>query len=197
MAWEDIERAVQVAIVTASRLPARQVIWSYQPFPEPTLDYVRLSFGGETVVGFDRIATTQDLTRPAGQEMGQVVRGLREVPLELECFSADVYGSSAARRLAELIRTRIQLDTIRYPLNKAGITPFDSGPVNWIPDSVGIFRGRATLTLRCYVAVSEAEEYTGYIARIRGVVFPSGAVWASGFSGYAFDSTRGASGIVP
>lgn len=208
MSWEDVQDAVQEAIVRASRLPPEQVLWSYQSINEAALDHVRINLGGEIAIGIDRIATTTDLTKPVGQEIRQDVRGVREVALEVECFTVETLGSTAARRLAELIRTRIQLDTVRGVLKKAGVSAFDSGPVGWVPDIPNArFRGRALLTIRCYVPMSDCDEYTGYIERVRGTMRMSGFVVASGATGvfatgtrdYSFDSLRasGASGGGP
>lgn len=177
MSWEDIENAMQSAIVKASRFDARNVLWSYQDSNQPADDYIVIRFGGETTIGIDRIATEQDLTRPNGQEMKQSVRGVREVPLEIEVFTTDTTGSDSARRVASLITSRLRLDSVRAPLQKAGISPFDPGPVKYIPDIPSVkFRGRAIVTVRCYVPVIDCDEYTGYIARVRGITTVIGEV---------------------
>lgn len=189
MSWEDIEDAMQEAVVKASMLASSQVTWSYQNRNEPALDHVVITFGGERVLGIDRIATTQNLSRPNGQEIKQEIRGVREVPFEIECFTAATSGSTAARRLATLIATRFRLPDIRYPLRKVGVSPFDAGPVKYIPDIPTVtFRGRATCTIRCYVPVQDCYEYTGYIARVLGTVYPTGFGASHGTSGIAFDS---------
>jgi len=191
MSWEDIEDAMHFAVTKASGYPPAQVSWSYQNINERSNPHIIITFGGEIVVGIDRIATSQDLGRQAGQEMKQEIRGVREVPFELECFTPDVTGSAAARRVVEIVRTKLRLPDIRYRLRRFGISPFDPGPVNWIPDipSAG-FRGRAACTVRCYVPVSDCEEYTGYIARVTGVIRASGlASTGFGASGIVFDST--------
>jgi hypothetical protein len=191
MSWEDIEDAMHCAVVKASRLPAGQVAWSYQKnVDEPKLDHITILFGGEIPLGIDRVHTSTDLTRPNGQEVKQEVRGVREVPFTFTCFSAEVTGSTAARRLAELTKTRMRLPDIRYPLRKVGLSPFDPGIVNYVPDIPSThFRGRAVCTIRCYVPVADCIEYTGYIARVTGLIVASGLVSTSyGASGFAFDT---------
>lgn len=190
MSWEDVENAMQSAISRASGYAADRVFWSYQNVNEPRLDHITITFGGEMVIGIDRIRNSQDLTRPNGQEMKQEIEGVREVPFELSCFTSATSGDAAARRIVELTRTRLRLSDIRVPLKRAGITPFDPGPVHYIPDIPNTtFRGRATCTIRCYVPVTDCAEYTGYIARIRGTVFPIGILpEISGETGIPFDS---------
>lgn len=190
MAWEDIEDAMHAAIVKASRLPAGQVAWSYQNVDEPQLDHITILFGGAIPLGIDRVHTSTDLTRPNGQEILQEVRGVREVPFTLTCFTSAVTGSTAAQRLAELTKTRLRLPDIRYPLRKVGLSPFDPGIVNYVPDIPSTkFRGRAVCTIRCYVPVADCNEYTSYIARVKGLIVASGLASSSyGASGFAFDT---------
>jgi hypothetical protein len=183
MSWEDIEDGVHQAIVLASQLEAQQVLWSHQNVNEPTEDYVSMSFGGEFTIGVDRVKTTTDLTRPDGQEIKQEIKGVREVPLELQVFTTSIVGNNAARRLAEKIRTKLRLPTVRYEFQKVGLSPFDPGPVNWIPDIPRAkFRGRAACTVRCYVPVSDCMEYVGYIARVTGTVRAHGGGTSTGLS---------------
>ncbi len=189
MSWADLEDATHKAVCLASGYGSDQVIWSFQNYNAPTLDYVRLSFGGEMALGQDWIRITQDLARPVGQEMKLDVRGIREVALQIEVFTSDVYGNASARRVAEQIRTKLRLDGVRHGLRKAGLSPFDSDMVQWIPDiPTANFRGRAIVTVRCYVPVRDCYEYVGYIATIRGHIFPSGVAQYSGTSGIAIDS---------
>lgn len=191
MSWEDVQDAVHEAITRASGYPAERVIWSYQSSNERSLAHVRINFGGESVVGQDRIKTTTDLTRPAGQEIKQEIIGVREVPLDVEVFTSDVVSANAARQVAAQIRSKIGLDTIRGVLKGANVSCFDSGPVSWVPDiPYGNFRGRALVTLRCYVPISDCEEYTGYIARVTGTVTISGFLVASGATGVFATGTR-------
>lgn len=195
LVWDDIERAVQRAVCLASKLDPNQVIWAHQNTAEPAGDHIVLSFGGETVVGQDRVESIFDPSRPRGQEFRQVVRGMREVPLELQAFTSATTGERSARRLLELVRARLQLESIRAPLNRAGCTPFDaSAAVGWVPDIPGaVFRGRATHVIRCYVPVLDGavEEAVGYISVVSGRVVPSGALLYSGMTGFPFTAYVG------
>ena len=189
MSWIDVENAVQRAFVMASQLADQRVTWAYQDVNEPAQTHVVLNFGGDVVVGLDRVQITTDLTRPNGQEIKMEVKGVREVPLEVEVFTDDTSGDYSARRLADQIRTRLVLPSVRDTMARVGVTPFDPGPINWIPDPpVGRYRGRAHFTVRCYAPVMDAFEYVGYIARVKGMIFPVGWRGVSGVSGFAFDS---------
>lgn len=192
MSWKDIEDAMQAAVVEASRLPADKVYWSYQDRNEQVDDYAVITFGGGVQVGQDWITSTTDLTRPAGQEILRQVHGTREVPFQIEVFTTDTDGDGAARHIAELIRGRFRLDSIRRRVRRAGISPFDSSPVTYVPDILAAkFRGRSVLTLRCYVPLIDCFEYVGYVARVRGWIRPEGAILYSGTSGIPFDSLQG------
>ncbi len=194
MSWVDIQDAMHAAIVRASGYPAASVVWAYQNVGERDLPYVKITFGGESALGVDRIESSTDLSRPNGQEIKQEVKGVREVPFDIEVFTQPTLGDEAARRVAERIRTRLRLDSIRDPLGRAGVTPFDPGPVGYVPDIPSAnFRGRATCTIRCYVPVMDCLEYVGYIARVRGTIFPVGWTGANGETGFPFDSLIGGS----
>lgn len=189
MSWVEIENAMQQAVVEGSRLSADRVYWSYQDRNEGTGTFIVITFGGETQLGQDWVTSTTDLSRQNGQEILQQVHGVREVPFQIECFTDDTSGETAARRLAELVRTRFRLPSVRYRVRRAGVGLFDSSPVLWIPDVLAAkFRGRALVTMRCYVPVMDCFEYVGYIARVRGTFYPVGWHGVSGSSGVAFDS---------
>lgn len=192
MPWSDIERAMQVAICRASGYAPERVIWSYQNRNAPELDYISIHFGGEIMVGVDRVSLDLDLNRQPGQEFAQEIQGTREVPFEISCFTSSVIGEAAARRVLEITRTKLRLPDVRYGLRRVGISPFDPGPVDYVPNIPAAgFRGRATCTIRCYVPVMDCVEYVGYIATMNGRFYPSGWNGASGVSGIAFAATVG------
>lgn len=192
MSWVDIENAMHSAIVRASGYPAERVIWSFQNINAPTEDYIEINFGGAISIGQDWIRNKQDLNRPNGQEIRQDIHGVREVPFDVSVFTSDTTGDAAARHVADLVRTKLRLDSVRSGMRKAGVSPFDASPVSWVPDIPNAdFRGRAAFTQRCYVPVIDCFEYVGYIARVRGTVYPSGLYGYSGqATAYAFDSLR-------
>lgn len=193
MSWADIENAMQFGVSRASGFPSDRVFWTYQNVNEPELDHITIGFGGEQTIGIDRLNITQDLYRPNGQEIAQEIQGVREVPFEIECFTSATLGDFAARRVLELTRTKLRLPDVRRRLRLAGVSPFDPGPVSYVPDIPSAeFRGRATCTVRCYVPVMDCVEYVGYIARVTGTVFPRGWIGGqSGASGLPFDYTVG------
>lgn len=189
MSWVAIEDAMHSAVVAASGLAASKVYWSYQDRSEDEGDFVVISFGGEIPVGQDWIHRTTNLLRPNGQEILEQVQGVREVPFQIECYTDAVLGENSARRRAELIRSSFRLSSVRGRMRKAKISPFDSEMVSYVPDILTVkFRGRATVTIRCYVPVIDVYDYVGYIARVRGVIYPSGLASPTGATAYLFDS---------
>ena len=119
MSWEAVENAMQTAVSLASGLPTTRIYWGYQKINEALSDHVVIHFGGEIALGIDRVKTTYDSFKPNGQEIKTEIKGVREVPFDINCFTSAVIGSAAARRIAELIRTRIRLPSIRYGLQVA------------------------------------------------------------------------------
>ncbi len=189
MSWVDVQDAMHQAVVLASGFSADKVVWSYQNVGERDAPYVRIHFGGEIPVGLDRVASNTDLTRPAGQEILQEVRGVREVPFTLEVFTDEILGDDAAQRIAGRISTKMTLESIRGRLRKAKVVPFDEGAVIYVPSVYGAnFRARAACILRCYVPTMDCLEYVGYIARVRGMITVHGLIGAYGASGIPFDS---------
>ena len=176
MGWTEIHNAVQAAVVRASGLPTGRVIWKYQNANAPVLDYIAMRFSSVKSKGLDYIKTDLDLLRPAGQEYKLSVKGTRETTLEVEAFTATTADSADALGLAELVKSALLLPSVRNLLTAVELSPFDPSDVNYIPDvpSIG-FRGRATLSIRCYVPAVLAAEFVGYIATFQGTVTIKGA----------------------
>lgn len=197
MSWSDVENAVHLVVTRASGLDPDRVTWSYQSVNETEFDHIVINFGAVLGIGVDRIKTTQNLSRPNGQEIMQEVRGVREVSLDLEAYTSAVTGDAAARQLLETVRSKLRLESNIFELRRVQMSIFDaSAPVQWVPYIPSArFRGRATLNLRCYIPVMDAREYVGYIARVRGYFYPTPWTGPSGSSGVAFDSASGASGF--
>lgn len=199
MSWEDIENAMQQSVVDASGLATDRVYWSYQNRGEEEGDFAVITFGDSMTSGMDWLSSKTDLSRPNGYEILRQVSGTREVNFRVECFTTDTSGDGSARRLADIIRTKFRLESIRTRIRRANVSPFDSGPVQYVPDIVNAkFRGRAFVNIRCYVPVVDCFEYVGYIARVRGLMYPIGLISSSGATGpgIPFDSqsASGASG---
>lgn len=189
MSWVDIENAMQQAVVEASGLASNRVYWSYQNYSAETGDHIVITFQGDIMVGQDWVTSKTDLTRPNGQEILRQVNGTREVPFQIECFTTDTIDNGSARRTAEITRTKFRLDSVRSRIRRANVSPFDSSPVSYIPDVVNAkFRGRAVVTIRCYVPVIDCFEYVGYIARVRVTAFPSPWTGGGGASSFTIDS---------
>lgn len=175
MGWTEIHDAVQEAIRLASGLSTDRVIWQYQNANAPPQSYVAMRFSVARTIGYDYKAYDYDGSRPLGQEVRVTVKGTREVVLEIECFTSSTADSSSALALAETIKSSLLLDAVRDKMAEVDLTPFDPGDVNYVPDVPNInFRGRATLSVRCYVPATEVSEFVSYIDNISGEITTNG-----------------------
>lgn len=186
LTWQAVQDALFAAIVSASGLADDRILWSFQDVDEPALDnpitggnanpaYVKLSLPTIATRGQDWLQIDYDATRAPGQEIEQRPTGFREVPLEIQVFTSSTADGTAANFLAEQIRTGLLLPSIRDALAAVGVTPFDPGPVNFVPDVVSAnFRGRATCTVRLYVPAIALSEFTTYIAEVAGTITTTG-----------------------
>lgn len=169
MGWTEIHNAVQAAVVQASSYSPGKVIWKYQNANAPSLPYIAMRFSSTKTHGEDYKTYEFDAGRPAGEEFKISVKGTRETVLEVECFTDSTADSSDAMAIAELIKSSLLLEGVRSLLAAVSLSPFDPGVVNNIPDVPSInFRGRATLSVRCYVPAVLAAEFVGYIASFGG-----------------------------
>lgn len=114
-----------------------------------------------------------------GSEVSLSVGGVREVALQLEVFSVEVVEQiakvTALSRLDQIV-TLLRLPTAREALAAVGFTPFDPGPVQWVPTIISIgFRGRATCDIRCRLPARALTEYAAYIASLTGTANIGGA----------------------
>jgi len=191
MSWNDVADAIQAAVARASGLDAGQVVWKDQDRGQPLTDYVALRLGGGITLGVDYIQTSTDLTRAPGQEVELKVRGRREVPLEVECFTSESVSGRAgsALELCSRIMAGLTLPSVRAILAAQDVSPFDPGTPNWIPDVPSTrFRGRAVATVRCYMPPPTVVEYAGFIERVSGTVTIQGG--ANGDQTQTFDSDQ-------
>lgn len=174
MSWTDVRDAIQAAVAQASGLPAASVIWQFQNADEPPLDYISLTFGNIKSLGQDFIQTTYN-GGGTGVDITQTVYGTRELALEIACFSASTADQNDASARCELIKSSLSLPSLRTLLAAQGVAPFDPGDVQYVPTIVGTgFRGRATMTVRCYLPAQTVQELTTYIATINGTASVSG-----------------------
>lgn len=178
MIWDDVADALQRAVVRASGLPDDHVVWKDQDYTAPSVDYATLRITSFIPLGIDYVSTSQDLTRIRGQEIELRARGRREVPLELEFFTAaNISGrSGAALALASRALASMVLPSVRQIFRLAEVGLFDVGTAQWIPDVPSThFRGRAIAVVRLYMPPPTVAEYTGYIERVSGTATMRGS----------------------
>jgi len=173
-----IPSAIKAAIVQASGYAAGKVYWQSQDANQPALPCIALTLGAVSQPGQDGLVSSTDLNQPAGQEIKLQVVGFRETSLLVEVFTAGstlTDDGSDALSVAEKIRASLLLPSIRGLLTSLGVTPFDTGQVQWLPQVVSVgFRGRAVLEVRLRVPATDVSERTGYIDKVAGKVTTSG-----------------------
>jgi len=175
MDWDTTRNAIHEAITKASGLPAEKILWAWQNIDAPALDYISIALGSTITIGQDFIQTSTDADRPNGQEIALSVEGVREVSLEIHCFSTSTADKNDALARAERTRTGLLLPSVRFLLNKVGVSPFDQGSVKYLPEIANAgFRGRGIATVRCYMPAPTVVEYAGYIAHVTGTITSTG-----------------------
>lgn len=178
MSWDDVGNALVEGVKAAANLPDSRVIWKQQNYNAPPHSYITLAMPSIIEKGQDWVEESTDLTRPRGQEVEIRVKGIREVPLELELFTDEGVaggGHSAIAKMVDLT-ARFKLPSVRDIFSAQGISPFDVGKISWIPDIPGTtFRGRAVCTVRTYLPLPSVAEYVGFIERIIGSFVSQGA----------------------
>lgn len=192
MNWDDVGDAIQAAIARSSGVTT---VWKHQDRNAPALPYVAISLGTVITLGIDDLQKTFDDTRPRGMEVKAEVRGVREVPLEIECFTTEAVSGRSGSALALCSRTvtGLVLPSVREIMAAQNVSPFDPGGPRWIPDVPSThFRGRAVATVRCYMPPPSVFEYYGYIERISGTVTMHGG--AGGDQSQDFDTDAAAPG---
>lgn len=178
MSWDDVGNALVAGVKAAANLPDSRVIWKQQNYNAPPHSYITLAMPSILEKGQDWIEENTDITRPRGQEVEIRVKGIREVPLELELFTDEGVaggGHSAIVKMVDLT-ARFKLPSVREIFSAQGISLFDVGKINWIPDVPGTtFRGRAVCTIRMYLPLPSVAEYVGFIERVIGSFVSEGA----------------------
>ncbi len=111
----------------------------------------------------------------ATQELRAHIEGFREVSWELQFFTKHTADNFDANTLAENTRTSLLFNSVRDILRAQQVSPFDPGPVNYLPEVVGTnFRGRATCSVRCYIPAQALFQYYGTIKTVNGSTTYSG-----------------------
>lgn len=111
-------------------------------------------------------------------QLKRETRGVREMGLDLEYFSANTADESDAQNMLERVKTALRLHSVRDQLTEVNVSPFDPGPVGYIPEVVAVgFRGRATCLIRCYMPAPVVFEYITYIQKVAGTISYSGGAF--------------------
>lgn len=174
--YRSVEDAVRLALVRATEYDDALVIHENEDGNAPDEDYATFFLTGLVKLGQDAVTTSYDATRPAGEEIRVKVSGDREFGVRVSAFTEKTNAESSARSVLGKVQTRLALPSIRKILNDAGVSVFDFGDVNYVPQIGSTeFMGRGVLDLRCYLR-DDASEYTGYIEKATAVDTDTGRV---------------------
>ncbi len=177
-----LEDAIHAWMVTTTGYAPAKVIWSEQDTTRPADDYALLTMGTVVTLGpFDMVTEETDLGRPAGQEIKELVEGLREITCRVQVFSRALLGATCASAVLTRAQTRLNLPSVLESFDVAGGWPSDRGSVQSIPGLLGTsrFESRAFIDVT-FSAVDTAEEFTGYVDNVGIVGTISGMVSGDG-----------------
>lgn len=162
--WGALENAIRQWILATGLVTTEKVILAGQDGPRPAVPFFEVRLGDMEAVGAaDARSEDYDSGAPAGQEITETVRGMREFPVFIRCFTTSAVGSSSARALLSQVQTALGLPDVRDIIRAAGMTCWDTGRVQTLPAVLDTkWEGRATLTVRMY-AEEHAIQKTGYI----------------------------------
>ena len=131
--WQAVQDATFAWAVAASGYPSDKVIWRDQDGFAPSGDYIILSIlGSDTVEGPLPPRTDRDPAKPPGQEVILTVGGTRSVLIEAQVLTSQTITATDALAVAEKMRTRTSLPSVRDILLSAGISPYDQGTVQQV-----------------------------------------------------------------
>ena len=174
--WSALQDAIFAWAVAASGYPSDRVIWRDQDGFAPLGDYLILSILGSDTVEGPLAHYRTDPLKPPGQEVILTVGGTRSVLIEAQVLTSQTITATDALAVAEKMRTRTALPSVRDILLSAGISPFDAGSVQQVNQVRSTsFVGRAVYQFRAYLA-DLVEDRLTYIQKVQATETNSGMV---------------------
>jgi hypothetical protein len=153
MSWTAIENALHDWVAEATGLAGDRVRFAHadQPRAQDGLPLASINILATRAIGLDANGHRYEPLAPNGQQIVMEASGTRETQVDVSFFSGAVGGDGGARDLAHQALTGLALESVRNDLRTAGVFPFDSGPVRWVPAITGAkFEARAILSMRFY-----------------------------------------------
>ena len=167
--WQAVQDAIFAWAVASSGYPSDRVIWRDQDGTAPSGDYLILSILGSDTVEGPLAHYRTDPAKPPGQEVILTVGGTRSVLIEAQVLTSQTITATDALAVAEKMRTRTALPSVRDILLSAGISPFDQGTVQQVNQvRAANFVGRAVYAYRAYLA-DLVEERGTYIQKVQAM----------------------------
>ena len=128
---------------------------------------VSIRLGDLVHIGQDAVDHNFDPSRPAGEEIEVVAKGMRTLAVDLQSFAPTTVGAgTTARSVLAAAQAALSLPSVRNALNAAGLGLLEQGTVQRIPsNALSQVEDRATLPVRFAVSQSVSER-TGYIETV-------------------------------
>lgn len=165
--WTAAENAIEAWFRTGSGIGNGKVVWANQAMPQVAMPYATLRISGVRKLGTtDEETQAYDGDADPGQEITTTIKGVREITVSCQVFAAPVTGSGTAREFAAAAQLALELPTVRFALNQAGLSISGVGAVQDISALFETkFQSRASLDVTMYL-VDAISEQTGYIETV-------------------------------
>lgn len=162
--FQVVEDAIRQWVKAATGYDDNHVIWAYQSGPRPDGAFALIQMGDFLPLGaFDETVDEYDAFGDPGEEIISTVTGLRQFDVTVQVFTPEVTTGAAGRAKLAKCQTALGLSSVRGALDNAGITPFNIGPVQWVPPlNNNAFEGRALLVVSFYT-LDVLTEFNTYI----------------------------------
>jgi hypothetical protein len=176
--WSALENAIRTWVKTGSGLSDTLVIWANQDGPRPTSQHATILIGADTPVGAAPAVThAYDEDADTGEEITITAREVSELAVTVQILGGAATTSSNARALAKKTQVALGLPTVRAALKAAGLSCFDRGKVESVPEVLDAdYEARAVLDVRFYIA-DDASEVIGYIATVEIEDLDTGTIY--------------------
>lgn len=160
-----LQSAIRQWVKDTSGFDDEKVVWAEQDAVRLAPPFITLRLGDLVTLGaVDEVTTASDESAPGGQEMTQTVIGRRELPVTLQCFGKT---EASAMKILSQVVTSLGLDVHSDPLEEAGISFYQVGPVQNVTALLETtYEPRALVELRGYVT-EEVSAQTTYIQSAR------------------------------
>lgn len=171
MRWDLIKPGLLALIQSISELPANGIVWKdkSRPFVDTAIRAILLlSVKNSGASGWDDVEIEYDANQPQGQELVDLLTGIRNFTLTIQCDSYEQQDSKTAEWYLEQIRQRLSRRSAGLALNAFDCAYYGDGPVvslDRVENNRKVSVGFVDLMLRARVSEPDTFRY-GYIETV-------------------------------